>query len=68
MTIIYSYACKDCAGMETCRGLFYAVTEEEVWQHMELHAMVAHQEEPAVWNAEDREYLKGLIKAEMAED
>lgn len=65
MKTIYSYACKDYPGMESCSGLFYAESEEEVWQHMELHASVAHQENPAEWSAEDKAYLKGLIKSEQ---
>jgi predicted small metal-binding protein len=64
MRTIYSYACKDYAGMETCPGHFYAETEEEVIQHMELHASMAHQEDPTAWSAEEWEYLKGLIKTE----
>ena len=60
---IYSYACKDCPGMEKCPGRFYAETEDEVWRHMELHASVAHEEDPNTWTAEDRAFLKTLIKA-----
>ena len=67
MTTIYSYACKDYPGMEACLGRFYAATEEEVWRHMELHASLAHQEDPAAWTAEDWEYLKGLVKTETTE-
>jgi len=65
MTTIYSYACKDCQGMESCPGLFYANTREEVWQHMDLHARIAHEEDPTAWSAEDRDYLQGLIRAEV---
>lgn len=67
MSTIYSYACKDYPGIETCPGRFYAETEEEVWRHMEVHAAVAHQEDPTEWSAEEREYLAGLIKADKAE-
>jgi len=65
MTTIYSYACRDCQGMETCAGRFYAETEEEVWRHMELHASMAHQEDPTAWSDEDVDYLKSLIRAEI---
>ena len=41
-----------------------AETEDEVWQLMELHASVAHGEDPSAWTDEDRAYLKTLIKAE----
>lgn len=64
MNKVYSYACKDYPGMETCFGRFYAETEPEVWQHMELHAAVAHQEDPTAWSAEEWAYLKGLVKTE----
>ena len=47
MTTIYSYACCDYPGLETCPGRFYAGTEGEVWQLMELHAVIAYQENPA---------------------
>lgn len=68
MQTIYSYACKDYPGMESCPGRFYAETEEEVIRHMELHASIAHQEDPTAWSADDWEYLKGLIRAEVIEN
>ena len=67
MKAIYSYACKDYPGMEACPGRFYTETEDELWKLMELHASVAHQENPAVWTAEDIAYLKTLIKTEKRE-
>ena len=42
--------------------LVTAATEDEVWQLMELHAAVAHQEDPAAWDEETRAYLKTLIR------
>ena len=68
MKTIYSYACKDYPGMEACPGHFYAETEDELWKLMELHASVAHKEDPATWTAEDRAQLKTLIKTEKAEN
>ncbi len=68
MKTIYSYACKDYPGMETCPGQFYSESEKEIWQHIELHALVAHQENPASWTAEDRAYLKTLIRTETIDD
>lgn len=65
MTTIYPYTCKDYPGMETCPGRFVADSEEEMWRHMELHASMAHQEDPTAWSAEDQNYLTGLIRAEM---
>jgi hypothetical protein len=53
--------------MEACPGYVRAETEDEVWQLMELHASVAHGEDPAAWTAEDRAQLKTLIKTEAVE-
>ena len=58
----YSYACKDYPGMEKCPGRFYAETEGELWKLIELHASVAHGEDPTSWSSQDREALKLLIK------
>lgn len=62
MAEAYSYACRDCEGMEACPASVVAETKEEVWKLMELHAEVAHGEDPADWDAETRSYLGTLIK------
>ena len=62
MTSKHSYACKDYPEMETCPGYFVAETEDEIWKLMELHASVAHGEDPGQWSDGDRKYLKTLIK------
>lgn len=41
----YSYRCKDYPGMDACPGSFTA--ETELWKHIELHAAIAHQENPS---------------------
>lgn len=64
MANAYSYACKDYPGMEACPGRVIAETQDEVWKLMELHASVAHGEDSSAWSAEDRAYLKTLIKPE----
>ncbi len=64
MAKTYAYACRDYPGMEACPGHFIAETEDEVWKLMELHAALAHAEDPGAWSAEDRAYLKTLIKSE----
>lgn len=64
MTTTYSYACKDYPGMEACPGQFTAQTEGELWKLIELHAALAHEENPAAWTAEDRAQLKTLIRSE----
>ena len=58
----YSYACKDCEGMESCPGMVVAETKDEVWKLMELHARIAHDEDPNEWDDETRTYLETLIK------
>lgn len=64
MQTIYSYTCRDYPGMEACPGRFSAASEDELWQHMELHAVMAHQEDPASWTDEDRAQLRILIRIE----
>ena len=64
MNTVYSYACKDCEGMEACPGKVVAATKDEVWKLMELHAVVAHGEDPSAWSDEDRAVLAKLIKPE----
>lgn len=64
MATTYSYACKNYPGMEACPGKVTAATEDEVMKFIEVHARVAHGENPAAWSEEDRRYLKGLIKPE----
>ena len=58
----YSYACADCEGMEDCPGVVTASTKDEVWQLMELHAKIAHDEDASEWDKETRDYLGTLIK------
>ena len=64
MTSKHLYACKDYPGMDACPGQFVAETEDELWKLMELHASVAHEEDPREWSDEDRKFLKTLIKSE----
>lgn len=66
MATTYSYACKDYPGMEDCPGHVVAATKEEVWKLMELHASVAHGEDPSAWTDKDRDLLSGLIKSDGA--
>ena len=62
MSKAYTYACRDCEGMEDCPGEVSAATQDEVWKLMELHAVIAHGEDPSSWDNETREYLGTLIK------
>jgi len=62
MTKAYSYSCRDCEGMEACPATVVAETEAEIWQLMELHARIAHDENPADWDKGTRDYLGTLIK------
>jgi len=64
MNRTYSYACKDYPGMEQCPGRFYVQTENEIVRLVELHASVAHGEDPGAWSAEARAFLKTLIRTE----
>ena len=60
----YSYACSDYPGMAPCPGCFEAKTEGELWQHIELHSSVAHDEDPAAWTSEETAQVRALIKTE----
>jgi len=62
ITNAYAYACRDCEGMEACPASVVAESKEEVWKLMELHARVAHDEDPADWDQATRDYLGTLIK------
>jgi hypothetical protein len=64
MTTAYSYACKDYPGMEGCPGKVVATTEDEVVKMIELHAVIAHGEDPSAWSEKDRAYLMTLVKRE----
>jgi hypothetical protein len=57
----YSYRCADYPGMQDCPASFTTETEEELWQHLELHGAAAHQEDPAQWTLEDRQQVQDLI-------
>ena len=61
----FSYSCRDCEGMEACPASVVAETKDEVWKLMELHAQVAHNENPADWDDGTREYLGTLIKSAL---
>lgn len=58
----FTYACADYPEMEHCPGKVTAETEAEVWKLMELHATLAHGEDPSQWSSEDRSFLQTLIK------
>ncbi len=60
---VYSYACKNYPGNETCPGRFHAQTQDEVWKLVELHAKLAHNENPDAWSPDDRAQVKALIVA-----
>ena len=57
-----SYACKDYPGMEACPARFEAATDDELMKHIELHAAIAHQEDPASWPSEEKAKVKALMK------
>ena len=62
MTTTYSYACRDCEGMEACPASFVTETQEELWKLMELHAAIAHSENPSDWTDDVRDSVGTLIK------
>ena len=62
MTKAYSYACRDCEGMEACPANIVAETRDELWQLMVHHARIAHEENPADWDEETTSYLYTLVR------
>ena len=62
MTTTYSYACKDYPEIEACPGYVVAEREAEVCRLMGLYSALARGEDPGAWSAEDRTYLKTLLK------
>jgi hypothetical protein len=58
----YAYACTEFPGMEGCPGYFVVATEEELWKLMELHARIAHGEDPDAWSSDERRKLQELIR------
>jgi len=62
MKSAFSYACRDCEGMEACPASVVAETRDEVWKLIELHALIAHGEKAEEWDDETRDYLSALIK------
>ncbi len=60
----FSYVCREVPAMETCPGEFYAASEEELLQHMDLHARAAHQQDPSAWPAEVVTAVRALIRTD----
>ena len=58
----YIYACADFEGMEACPGKMTAETEEELLKLVELHALIAHDEDAKQWDEKTRAHLKSLVK------
>lgn len=62
MTTAYSYACRDCEGMEACPASIVAETRDELWEMIGHHARIAHGENADDWDRETVNYLKNLIR------
>ena len=60
----FSYVCRALQGMESCPGEFYAGTEDELLQHMDLHAKSAHQQDPSAWPAEVTAAVRAVIRTD----
>lgn len=59
---MFTYACCDYPGMEACPGRFEAETKVELWAHIEMHATVAHEEDPTAWTEADKSQVRALIE------
>lgn len=67
MKSVYSYTCSEFPGREGCPARFDAPSEEELVQHIQLHAVMTHEQDPTQWRDEDLDYLKGFIKYRRVE-
>jgi hypothetical protein len=61
--VAFTYVCAQFPGMGDCPGNFTTATEGELWQLVELHGRVAHEEDPALWSNEDRQQIGAIISA-----
>jgi predicted small metal-binding protein len=50
--------------METCPGKVTAETEEEIIKLIEVHAVVAHGEDPTTYSEDDWAHIKTFIKSQ----
>lgn len=64
MTTKFSYACRDYPGMEACPFHVTTESQDELVKLVEMHASLAHGEDPSQWSEEDRAYLMTLVKTE----
>ena len=62
MTKAFSYACRDCEGMEACPASITTESKAELWDLIGHHARLAHGENPDDWDSETRAYLNTLIR------
>lgn len=58
----HAYRCREFPGMGDCPGYFVASTPEEVLKLTELHARIAHGENPDEWPPDDRQQVLDLIR------
>jgi predicted small metal-binding protein len=58
----YSFSCGEYPGMEGCPGKVQAETEAELWQLIETHARIAHEEDVSAWSDDEKAQVKALIK------
>jgi len=61
--VTFTYVCAQFPGMESCPAALTTAGEEELWQPVEMHARLAHDEDPGRWSDEDREQITAIIAA-----
>jgi len=57
----FTYACRDYPGMDTCPAKFTTESKDELLEHIELHALVTHDEDPSEWPGDERKKIEALI-------
>lgn len=58
----HAYRCAELEGMSDCPGYFVTGEQDELWQILEVHGRVAHDEDPAQWTEAERGQIAALIR------
>ena len=57
----YTYSCNDYPAILPCPAQFTAETTDELWEHIELHSLVVHHEDPSEWTDVIKSTIESLI-------
>ena len=57
----YRYACSDYLGMAPFSGKVTAESKDKLWKHIELPALLTHEDDPSEWPDDERAIIEELI-------